>query len=217
MPLFMKLKRNKDAYKVVSISVDIFINLRYKIEYSGSENIPNKGPILLLPKHQSIEDILIESIFLRKYCNRKGNWIMKSSLPGILDYIGGIKIKRPKDIRKIKNREERRKVIIKARKDNKKIRDYVEFLYKNGEIVVVHPEGTRKKGMMGQLKMELINFTKQIQEKYNMVIPAIPVGIEYVKSFPRSKIYLRAGKALDITRSDLVGVLEQEIKKLSKL
>ena len=213
----MKLKRNKTAYDFVSISVDIFMNLRYKIECSGSENIPNKGPVLLLPKHQTIADILIESIFLKKYCKRKGNWMMKSSLPGILDYIGGIKIKRPKDIRKIKNREERMEVIIKAREDYKKIKDYTEFLYKNREIVVVHPEGTRKKGEMGQLKTELINFTKQIQEKYNMIIPAIPIGIEYVKSFPKSKIYLRAGKTLDITRPDLMDVLEQEIKKLSNL
>lgn len=217
MPLSMKLKRNKTAYDFVSISVDIFMNLRYKIECSGSENIPNKGPVLLLPKHQAIEDILIESIFLRKYCKRKGNWMMKPSLPGILDYVGGIKIKRPKDIRKIKNKKERREVIIKAREDNKKIRDYTEFLYKNEEIVVVHPEGTRKKGIMGQLKTELINFTKQIQEKYNVIIPAIPIGIEYVKSFPKSKIYLRAGKTLDITMPNLVDVLEQEIKRLSNL
>lgn len=213
----MKLKRNKTAYDFVSISVDIFMNLRYKIECSGSENIPNKGPVLLLPKHQTIEDILIESIFLRKYCKRKGNWMMKPSLPGILDYVGGIKIKRPKDIRKIKNSEERKRVIIKTREDYEKIKDYIKFLYKNEEIVVVHPEGTRKKGVMGQLKTELINFTKQIQEKYNMTIPAIPIGIEYVKSFPKPEIYLRVGKALDITRPDLMDVLEQEIKKLSNL
>ena len=219
----MRLKRSNLLY-AMSVTVTTSIMGRcYDIECSGSENIPKEGPALLLPKHQSMRDILLEGRFLRNYCHRPGNWIMKyDGLPGVLEYIGAVRVKRMKaireDIRKIGDREERRQLLEEVREYNQKAMDYIGRLYLNGEIVVAHIEGTRKRGEMNPLRADLLNFTKGIQEKYSLEIPVIPAGIEYTsRRTPRPKIYLRAGKPLDVTTPNIVNIVEQEMRRLSNL
>lgn len=224
----MQLKRKNPFYNLSCAAVSVFMYLYHNIEFSGAENIPKKGPALLLSKHQSIQDILLEGTFLQNNCGRQGNWVMKSGLPLFFDYLGGIKVKRSQDVKKYirKNKikgMERRRLFEETREYNQDAMDYVGRLYRRGEIVVVHPEGTRsEKGRMKPLEEELVvpllNFTKEIQEKYGIKIPVILAGIEYSSIWrPRSKVYLRAGKPLDITQPNIVQIIEQEIRKLSNL
>lgn len=213
----MKLKRNNRTYSICRPFTDAFILMCHKIECHGRENIPKKGPALLLVKHQSNKDIPLEGYFLNKYCNRYGNWVMKASLPLIFEYIGGIRFKRLKDLKKIRNREKRREELENAKSMNQNAMNYIEWLYKNNEIVVVHPEGKKYPGEIGEIKKSIISFTKQVQEKYGIEIPIIPIGIEYAGKGFRSKVYLRAGNPINFNSNNIEEIIYNEIKTLSNL
>ncbi|MDP1696005.1 MAG: 1-acyl-sn-glycerol-3-phosphate acyltransferase [archaeon] len=214
----MNLRRNNIIHSFCEYITRLALYSYHKIEYEGSENIPSHGPALLLPKHTSLKDIMLEGAFLKGQCNRYGNWVMKSGLPGMYSLLGGIKIKRPKDIKKIKDKKKRRAILEQAKEFNKQTIQYIEWIYRNGEIVIVHPEGTRTVGKVNTLKKELVDFTLEISEKYSLNIPVIPIGIEYESlGSPRSKVYLRAGKQLDIKTPNLMDIVRSEISRLSNM
>lgn len=213
----MELKRSNavfnTSYPVARLVFDFFNN----IEYSGYENIPKKGPALLLAKHQHELDIILEGMMLYRYLGRQGNWVMKDSLPKILELWGGIKIRRPKDVR-VKDREERRKLLEEAKAYNQAATEYMEWLYTQGEILVAHPEGTRRMGAMGSIRQEIIDFTMGVEGKHAISIPIIPIGLEYVYSKEhRPQIYVRAGTPLATQTPDLVKKVYDEMKRLSNI
>ncbi len=223
----MKLRRSNWVYSVCSLPTSLGLNIFHRIEYSGVENIPKQGPAILLPKHQVLRDIPIEGLFLKYKCKRYGSWVMKASLPGLLYLLGGVPIHRPKDFKKKKERKDlprEEKMALKAERKRKfelSIMDsmgYLEWLYTHGEIVVVHPEGTRYPNAMGGAKKTFIEHARQVERECGIKIPAIPVGIEY-ESFNTldSKVCLRAGEPLDLAMPDLVKVVMEEIRKLSNL
>ncbi len=218
----MKLKRNELFYNLILGALGGLIEFYNEIESSGIENIPKEGPALILPKHQAYRDIIIEGQILRTYCNRSGNWVMKSSLPDFFKYIGAVKIIRFKEIRKrakkIKNEGKRREFLEESRLFNQRSMEYIEFLYKNNELVVAHPEGTRVRNKMGTVKTGVIDVTREIQERLGIKIPVIPMGIEYNPfSKFRSKVYVRVGEPLDVNTFDLEKIVENEIRKLSNI
>lgn len=131
--------------------------------------------------------------------------------------MGGIRLERLKDLKKIKDKKKRREELENAKQKNQQVLDYLEWIYAQGEILVMHPEGTRNYGKMGGLKMSLINFTKQIQEKYSVEIPVVPIGIEYTGKSLRSKVYLRAGNPLNLNSNNIEEIIYNEIKTLSNI
>jgi len=178
------------------------------VEHRGIENIPEKGPALLLPKHQSYWDILLEGDLLRKR-GRFANLVMKGSLPSLFKYGGGIPIIRPKDVSKQKTH---------IPKNNREAKEYIEFLCERDEIIIIHPEGTRIKNGMGKIQGGLINHIKKIEENLGIKIPVIPIGIEYkdIRNI-RSKVNVRVGKSLDLNTPDLDKIIGREIRSLSGL
>lgn len=213
----MELLRDPLIYHLGRIFTTIISGIYYNIEFSGEKNIPITGPALLLPKHQSYFDIPIEGTLLSN-CHRAGNWVMKYSLPDILNHLGGIKVVRSSDIINEKDCGKRRELINIARELNPQSLDYVKWLFNQGEIVVIHPEGTRKPGQMNCIRKEIFDIVKDAEHQYDLKIPIIPVGIEYesLGSF-RSKVYIRAGEQLDVYVPDIVDIVKDEIKKLSNL
>ncbi len=148
-------------------------------------------------------------------------------IPRALNVLGGIPICRPKDLNKEK--KERRTMTPEQKKKSKeKVRkwleltkdsiNYTEWLYANGEIVVVHLEGERFKNEMGPMNTLFIEHAQQMEEKYSIKIPVIPIGIEY-EAFNSldSRVWFRAGKPLDLERKDLMNVVEEEIRRLSNI
>ena len=188
---------------------------RYRLCYSGAENIPRQGTALILPKHQSMEDIIHEGIFFMKHLRRGAYWVMrKSGLPKVLERLGGVAINRPCDLHKILDREERRKAIEAAKAENDAARGYVKLLYRNGELVVVHPEGTRSPGRIGKVRSDFIDLARAVQEDCGIRIPAIPMGIEYT---PNGEVFVRAGEPLDVSQPGIVEAVEEEMRRLSNI
>jgi len=208
----MKLRRSNFSYDFCQYSTQFLMHCTHKIVYDGLENIPEKGPALVLAKHQSYLDIIAEGMLLRT-CKRRGSWLMKSGLPGVLEYLGGIKIQRLKDVNG--NREKMRVQVHDAKQFNADSAEYIMWLYSQQEIVVVHPEGTRIPGKVGAIKKNMIEAAKEAESMYNLKIPLIPVGIEYLPSFPFSTVHISAGNPVDASAQGVEEIIKSEIGKLS--
>jgi len=217
----MEIKRNNRFYNTFCPLTSALVNFTYSVKYEDEENIPKEGPALLLPKHQSLWDVLLEGDLLRRH-GRFGNWVMKSSLPGIFEYGGGIPITRPKDVLKERKYKLNGKDILKQRhkpKNNRGAGEYIEFLCREGEIVIVHPEGTRVRNSMGKIrgiKNGPIDHVRRVERNFNISIPAIPIGIEYENQEKiGSEVIVRVGEPLDLDAPDLENIVRKEIQKLS--
>lgn len=212
-----KLKRNPICYGIARNCTDFYILANHKINVNGAENIPKTGTALIIPKHQSIKDILLEGYVLKKYLNRSGNWIMKSSLPKCFELIGGIRVTRLKEVKKIKDKNNRREFLKKAKQTNQKATEYLKWLYNAEELIVMHVEGTRNYGAMNPINMSLINHTKKIKDESGIDVPLILMGIEYesMKKF-RSPINVNI-KQIDWNKDNLEQTISNELAGLSNL
>ena len=184
----------------------------HHMNVTGAEHFPTQGPALLLPKHRAYRDILVEGVVLYRLGRRHGNYVMKVGLYGFLERLGGVKIVRPKDIRRIKSREARRAHIRWAREKNQQTMDYLSWLYERGELVVSHPEGMRYQNAMGPLQREIIDHLLATEERLNVEIPIVPIGLEYESfSRPGANLYFRIGEPLYSSSFAGVDALAAEI------
>ena len=169
----------------------------HRIVVEGAQHLPCEGPALLLPKHRAYRDILVEGVVLYRITRRYATYVMKVGLYGILELPGGVKIVRPKDIRRLKDREARKARIRWAREKNQYTLDYLAWLYGQGEMVISHPEGTRYQDDMGAIQREIIDHLLQVEQEFDLRVPLIPLGLEY-ESYrkPLSRVYCRVGEPL---------------------
>ncbi len=167
----------------------------HRLIVEGEEHLPRQGPALLLPKHRAYRDIPVEGVLLYKITRRYANYVMKVGLHKLLELSGGIKIVRPKDLRRLKNREKRKAQIRWAREHNQGALDYLAWLYRRGELVVSHPEGMRCQDTIGHLQKEIVEHMLDVEHRHGLRIPIIPIGFEY-ESYkkPLSRVYFRIGE-----------------------
>ena len=219
-----KLRRDDLLIRVAMLIVKTGLKFYYDIHIENGKNIPKEGPALILPKHRSRVDLPLEAITIYETTGRHANYIMKSFLlDRFYEKLGGISLLRPKDLDKLP-RDRRKEYFKKAREINDKAQDYMKWLYSNNELIVVHPEGERRKN---DLKFEngvyIMNensfYRKFIQYPISEQIPIIPVGIEYeeLRRF-RSKVYIRVGAPIKFDYHDFhenVEAISNQIKCLS--
>ena len=172
--------------------------MRYhRLAVEGGHNLPCEGPALILPKHCAYRDILLEGVLLYRLTRRYANYIMKVGLWEILEWMGGVKVVRPKDIRRIADREQRRAEIRRARAANQQMQGYLDGLYQCGELVVSHPEGMRYQDKLGPLQKEVVEHLIQAEERLEMRVPLIPIGLEYDSyARPGARVYFRVDEPL---------------------
>lgn len=197
--------------------------MRYhRLVVEGGSNLPRQGPALILPKHCAYRDILLEGVLLYRITRRYGNYIMKVGLWGILEWMGGVKVERPKDIRRIADREQRRAEIQRARAANQQMQDYLDGLYQHGELVVSHPEGMRYQDELGPLQKGVVEHLVQAEKRLGMRVPLISIGLEY-DSYTRlgSRVYFRVDEPLYADSfaniNELMDHLSQRLRVLSGL
>ena len=189
--------RRKDGFAHLARLLARGVLLYHRIEVQGGEHLPRRGAGLILPKHRAYRDILIEGVVLYRLTGRYATYVMKVGLWGILELLGGVKIVRPKDLRRLKDREARRAEIQRAREANQRTQDYLAWLYARGELIISHPEGMRCQEGMGTLQKEIIEHLLQVERELELRIPVIPVGLEYESyARPRSRVWFRVGEPL---------------------
>jgi len=214
----MELKRKSWIFIPARALTNIYVDYKYKLNITGIENIPKHAAALLLVKHQYKSDIYIEGKVLDKYSHRPANWLMKSSFPNYVEKIGGIRVVRLKDAKKIKNKQKRKRFLEKAEEINYDSLNYIKWLYTQGEIVIVHPEGTRVPLDVKKVHMPVINATIAFEKKMYLDIPIIPIGICYENIKEKnSEVYFNIGNPLNINKPNLENTLQQELKYLSHI
>jgi 1-acyl-sn-glycerol-3-phosphate acyltransferase len=129
---------------------------------------------------------------------------------------------RPKDIHKLKSREEKKARLVWARDYNQRAYNYVAWLYTQGEIIIAYPEGMFFSHRLGPIQSGIIKHTLAVEQKHGLQIPIIPIGIEYQNLHqPRSRAYFRIGPPLISTSfadpRDLTAKIKQQLARLSGL
>jgi len=216
-----KLRRKDGLACIVRCFGTGLINY-HRIIVEGAEHLPAQGAGLLLPKHHAYRDIFVEGISLYRHTGRYATFVMKRGLWGILEHFGGVRVTRPKDVRKVKGREKRRAAIQYARDANRDMQGYLSWLYEHGELVISHPEGMRYQGHMGPVQKEVVEHLLKTQEERGLRVPMIPIGIEYESyTKPLSRVYFRVGQPVYAESraelNDVVDCLAGNLRRLSGL
>ncbi len=202
------------------------ISLYHQISVEDAGNLPSRGPALLLVKHRATRDSILLSDILHRHTGRAGNYLMKGKPAGmknsLLEAVGGIKVVRPKDIYKLKDRAEKKARLAQAKAFNRRAYEYVGWLYTQGEIIIAYPEGMFFGNRLGPIQSGIISQTLAVEQEHDLEIPIIPIGIEYEKlRRPRSRAFFRIGPPLHSTQfdspPDLIAEVKQQLARLSGL
>jgi hypothetical protein len=174
-------------------------------EYRHTERLPDNHGVLLV-KHQSFLDIVMIGTMLHAIQGRYAHHVMKSSLPGLLGYLGGICLVRAKEARKDP---------LAARATNDLAYRQIAGHLNTDGLIVVYPEGHRNWGTMGELKREGIERLVEMQTP-DFRIPFSPVGIQYG---PGAKVVVTVGKTRFYESFDAISAreLKQTLAELSGL
>jgi 1-acyl-sn-glycerol-3-phosphate acyltransferase len=186
------------VYKTGRALTSLYLKARYNLHFEG--DLP-KTPFILLPKHQQYKDIILEGLFIHDRLGVSAYWIMRPlPLRPLLEMYGGIVIARAKEIKKGKYDKEKGKEI-----NQTAIQKTINVLEK-GEIVVIHPEGTRSPNKMRPIRIAKDSVIDRIIQEKKDTIPFIPLGIQY----EGKNITLRSGQPIFTKET---GELEEKISK----
>ncbi len=169
------LERNLFVVGIVRLAAKAFLSPIFKVNVSGTENIPQKDAFVLLPRHQRWEDIPLIAISVKRplYYIAKQELFDNLLSKRFIAMVGGIPLDRKRPAR---NREA-----------------YSILLQRlsSGEGIVVFPEGTFYKDQIGKGHPGLIRY---IHENIDTLF--VPVGIEYRKQRFRTGVRINIGNAM---------------------
>jgi len=188
--------RNDSLYKLTRFLSEVFLYPFYKIDIEGTENLPETGAFILLPKHQRWVDIPIIAIAVPRllYYIAKNEMFKNPASRWFISSVGGIPLNRKRPI------ESRRSLI--------KMMAQLGC----GEGMVVFPEGTYFRNTMGPGNSGIIKFILSRQK-----LPIIPVGINYKKQTLREKVMVKFGKPIKIYDPKNDNLMVQIMKEIADL
>ena len=180
------------------IAVRLFLYPFFRLQIRGRENLPQNKAFILLPKHQRWEDIPLLGMaapcslyYVAKhelFVNQVSKWLISS--------LGGIPLNRKRPI------ESRRA-----------LKKMIAFL-KNGEGIVIFPEGTYYNARVGPGQVGLIRMVSS-----RLALPYIPVGIRYSKNGIWTRVQINFGipiyKDTSVAADRFVHRVMREIARLS--
>ena len=185
----------------------VILPLRFDIQVNGLSLLPEKGPVIFIPKHQQWWDVPLLGTFIP----RPLHFLAKQELFNLwisrfyITRIGGIPLDRQRPLRSLTT-----------------FRSLIPLI-KEGAFLVLFPEGTYYPGAMGPGKWRLIQMILRLQQREPLPpVPFIPIGIRYSSSArgkPRVEITL--GSSLQETdpcqAEAFTERLLQKVKDLSGL
>jgi 1-acyl-sn-glycerol-3-phosphate acyltransferase len=180
----------------------IFLRLLYKIRVIGGENLPKTGPLLILAKHQRLNDIPIGCAAIFANSKRRAWCIMKDTLdiPYLFGYLlkcGGIPINR-------KNPEK-----------TKESFTFAKHLLYHGQLICLFPEQTFFPWKMGKAKVPGFRL---LAGKPEHPLQIICIGFEYGKERWRTSVTIRIGKLSHFTKDDTAEIyLHEKMKEIAAL
>lgn len=169
-----EIMRRNWIFQATRYTARIALAFFFRSEIQGKENLPREGAFILLPKHQRWVDIPLLSLASPRplYYVARDDLFASPLSRWFLNSLGGIPLNRA---RPLETRESLR---------------ILEGCLRNGEGVVVFPEGTYYMNKMGSGRVGLVRF---INSRFSL--PFIPVGISYGKRGVRTPVLIRIGEA----------------------
>jgi 1-acyl-sn-glycerol-3-phosphate acyltransferase len=166
-------ERKDWAIWFVKIVLRVLFLPLFRLETEGVENIPEKGPFVLLPKHQRWEDIPILGLAMPRplYYVAKYELFASPIIAWFLRSLGGIPLNRQRPM-----------------ESRQHINSVVDLL-RTGEGLVIFPEGTYFRDKMGTGRSGLIKLILA-----RMSPPFIPIGIKYIKGGPKTVVSINIGR-----------------------
>ncbi len=195
-----ELEREKWVCDVTKAIIRFTFSPFYLIETRGSEHLPGEKAYLMLPKHQCWQDIPLIAVATRQplYFVAKHELFKNPLISRLLEAQGGIPLNRQNPL-----------------KSRNAIRAMIQFL-KNGEGVVVFPEGTYYPNRMGPGKGGILKLIIS-----RLALPLIPVGIRYRREGLRTRVMISFGTpvyhARQTSSDETLDLIMETIAKLSGL
>lgn len=156
------------------VSFKAFFALTHRVELEHLERLRGleEHGFVLLPRHQSVLDILLECIVLKEGLGRHAFYLMKPTLPDALKYLGGAKVLRQKDCERLGVSQE---------EYEQRVRDVDEFTayqLERDDIVITHIEGGRKNDN-GRMKRWPLERLLRVQQRLGKEVPYVPLDVAY--------------------------------------
>jgi 1-acyl-sn-glycerol-3-phosphate acyltransferase len=175
----------------------------YKIETEGNGFLGDRGPVVILPKHQYWTDIPLVSLAFhpRLYFVAKKELFRYPLIRHYLSLTGAIPVDREKSIRTLDSF----KMLI--------------ALLKANERIVIFPEGTYFRNIVGAGKGRLLQMILKFQEELKQKISFVPVGIRYgERKGWRRRVEICIGSPLFAEReSEAISLTERVMEEISRL
>jgi 1-acyl-sn-glycerol-3-phosphate acyltransferase len=175
----------------------------YQIEVERKGMLSEDGPAIILPKHQYWTDIPLVGLAFqpRLYFVAKKELFRYPLLRHYIALGGGIPVDREKSIRTLDSF----KVLIGLLKANEK--------------VVIFPEGTYFRDIVGAGKSRLLQMILKFQSELKSRIPFIPVGIRYGGRVGwRKQVEIRIGDPLFAEKeSEAASLTDRTMEEISRL
>jgi 1-acyl-sn-glycerol-3-phosphate acyltransferase len=197
------MKRNCIIYSLTKGITRIVFSFFYRIETEKKMTLPDRGPMIILPKHQYWTDIPIVSLAFEPllYFVAKRELFKYPLVRNYLFLLGGLPVDRQQSIRTLES-----------------FKTLVSLL-RAGEKVVIFPEGTYIRNGVGSGKSRLLQMILRFQSELGFLIPFIPVGIRYgERSGWRRRVEVCIGSPLFAERdSDAVPLTHRAMEEISRL
>ncbi len=171
----LALERKKWVCDLTRLLVRITFWPRYTLLIRGTEYLPVKEAFVMLPKHQRWQDIPLIAVATPRplYFVAKHELFQNTVIAKILKSQGGIPLNRENPL-----------------KSRSAIRAMIQFL-KNGEGVVVFPEGTYFPERVGPGRGGILKLIIS-----RLALPLIPVGVRYRKKSGKTLVTVSFGRPL---------------------
>jgi 1-acyl-sn-glycerol-3-phosphate acyltransferase len=165
--------------------------------------LPDRGPMIILPKHQYWTDIPIISLAFKPllYFVAKRELFKYPLIRSYLFLLGGLPVDRRQSIRTLDS-----------------FRTLASLL-RAGEKIVIFPEGTYFRNEVGSGKSRLLQMILRFQMELGYPIPFIPVGIRYGERFGwRRRVEVCIGTPLfGEKESDAIPLTHRAMEEISGL
>jgi 1-acyl-sn-glycerol-3-phosphate acyltransferase len=202
------MKRSPFVFNLTRLVSGLVLPSRFDVRVQGLEHLPERGPVLLIPKHQHWWDVPL----LGHYVPRPLHFLAKEELfrspPArwFISRLGGIPVDRRAPLKSLST-----------------FRSLVP-LVRGESFLVLFPEGTYFPNAMGPAKWRLVRMILSFQQRQTLpTLSFLPVGLRY-QTPPgkgRRKVEIRIGEPRqeeDPGRAqDFTEELLEEVRKLSQL
>ncbi|MEW6664226.1 MAG: lysophospholipid acyltransferase family protein [Thermodesulfobacteriota bacterium] len=186
--------------RLTRIAARSILSIFFRLRVEGLSHLPAKGGFVLLPKHQRWEDVPLLGLAAQKPLHyvAKQELFLNPLSRSFMTSLGGIPLNRKRPLQ------------------SRPFLKLVLELLREGEGIVVFPEGTYYPEVMGPLRKGLIRMIRN-----RVPVPFVPVGIRYERKGRPRLVRIAFGRPItgdpEVDEEAFFAAVMGEIARLSAL